>query len=41
MNMNIYYADLEKGEVIKKIDTFENILKNYKIHLIVYRHLKQ
>lgn len=37
MNMN----DLDERKIIKKVDTFENILKNYKIHLIVYRHLKQ
>ena len=36
-----YYDDLDEGKIIKKVDTFENLLQNYKIHLIVYRHLKQ
>ena len=36
-----YNDDLDEGKIIKKVDTFENILKNYKINLIVYRHFKQ
>ena len=36
-----YYNDMNGGNVIKKTDTFENIVKTYKIHLIIYRHLSQ
>ena len=36
-----YYNDMEGGIIMKKINKFENILKNYKIHLILYKHLKQ
>ena len=35
-----YYNDMEEGVIMKRTDTFENILKNYKIHLILYKHLK-
>ena len=35
-----YYNDMEEGIILKRTDTFENILKNYKIHLILYKHLK-
>ena len=34
-----YYNGIEKGNVIKETDTIENILKNYKIHLCIFRQL--
>ena len=36
-----YYNDMAEGDIIKKTDTFENILKSYKIYLILYRQLSE
>ena len=32
---------MAEGDITKKIDTFENILKSYKIYLILYRQLSE
>ena len=34
-----YYNDMDEGNVIRITDKFENILKSYKIYLVIYRLL--
>ena len=31
-----YYNDMDEGNVMRKTDKFENILKSYKICLVIY-----